>query len=636
MKLPRKNPSTSQIASTQPDPNQAAEVAALKSRIAELEELLHQKDKPPAFTLPKDRPNTSTSKTERFWQRESDEQVRFALEAAGIGTWEWNILKNEVKWSSNMGSVFGLPTGSIVPTYEGFLNIIHPPDRQVFVETVRRAFQEAGNFEVEFRVVRPDESFRWCVGKGKIISNETGQPSRMLGVIYDIHDLKHTTESLRFLVEASHTLTSSLDYHANLQQLAALAVPQLADWCMVFVQEKEGEVRQLAVVHADPARTAWALEFQSNYPYDTDIGRELQKDILQVVRTGQPQFLPEMTDEMLVAIAINDVHLQWMRELGPRSKMAVPLVARNRILGVISFITSRESGRNFTPADLELAQELARQVGQAIDNSRLYQQAQEAIQAQRELDHLKDQFLSIASHELRTPLTTIKGYSQILHRDLLRLHPANLPVVNQVGSREMRILSNVVGQVGRMELLINEMLDISRIQSGQFRLKLNPQVDLNTVVRRVVEQQQDADNDHPLLFQPYQAELIGNWDETRLEQVLNNLISNALKYSPAGSPVEVGLEYDERANEGIVWVRDQGIGISPEHQGHIFDRFYRARTPMNVNVDGLGLGLFISFETIKQHSGRMWLDSELEKGSTFYFSLPLSEAEDADGTEVAS
>ncbi len=636
MNLSGKDSLPSKVVPAQPDSDPAAEVAALRRRVAELERLLQEKADSPELALPGDRLKTTPLQNEQVWQRESDEQIRFALEAAGIGTWEWNILKNEVKWSENMGAIFGLPPGATVPTYEGFLEIIHPQDRQRFVEAVHQAFQTSGNFKVEYRIIRPDDSFRWHVGKGKIISHETGQPSRMLGVIYDIHELKHTTESLRFLVEASHTLTSSLDYHTNLQQLAALAVPQLADWCMVFVQENEGEVKQLAVVHADPARAAWALAFQNQYPYDTEIGRELQKDILQVVHTGQPQFLPEMTDEMLVEIAINDTHLQWMRELGPRSKMAVPLIARNRTLGVISFITSRESGRNFTLADLKLAQELARQVGQAIDNSWLYRQAQEAIEAQRELDRLKDQFLSIASHELRTPLTTIKGYTQILHRDLLRLKPSDFPITNPSGSRELRILSNVVGQVGRMELLINEMLDISRIHSGQFWLKLLPEVNLNSVARRVVEQQQDADNDHPLVFKPGAVELTGNWDETRLEQVLNNLISNALKYSPAGSPVEVGVEYDETGNEGIVWVRDQGIGISPEHQGHIFDRFYRARTPMNMNIDGLGLGLFISFETINQHGGRIWLESEPGKGSTFYFSLPLSGLAEAGGTEVAS
>ena len=189
-----------------------------------------------------------------------------------------------------------------------------------------------------------------------------------------------------------------------------------------------------------------------------------------------------------------------------------------------------------------------------------------SIQAQRELDHLKDQFLSIASHELRTPLTTIKGYSQILHRDLLRLRASDLLITDPANSRELRILTNVVGQVGRMEILINEMLDISRIQSGQFRLKIVPGVNLNTVVRRVVEQQQDADNDHPLLFQPGTVELIGNWDENRLEQVLNNLIGNALKYSDAGLPVEIGLDYGETTNEG------SRVGPRPGHR-------HQPRTP---------------------------------------------------------
>lgn len=623
MNLPEKDFSPSQTDFTEIDSR--TEIAELKARVAELERMLQEKTE--AYSAVSRNAN-------KVWQRESDEKIRFALEAAGIGTWEWNIPKNEVQWSRNTITVLGLSPTTFKGTYEGFIEVIHPLDQPLVRQAVQRAIDELSNFEVEFRVMRPDGSIRWYAGKGKVISQETGQAARLLGVNYDIHDLKHATESLGFLVDASHTLTASLDYHTTLQQLAALAVPKLADWCMVFVQESPDEVKQLSVTHSDPARVAWALDFQKDYPYDKETGRRLQKDILQIIRTGLPQFLPEMSDEMLKGIAIDETHLRFMREMGPRSKIAVPLIARNRTLGVISFISSFESGRNYGLADLELAQELARQAGQAIDNSWLYRQAQEAIQAQRELDHLKDQFLSIASHELRTPLTTIKGYSQILQRDLNR-REANQPNGSAASLREVRILNNVVNQVGRMENLVSEMLDVSRIQSGQFELKRSPDLDLNEVVRCVVEQQQDAANDHPLLFQPASVRLTGNWDEGRLEQVLNNLINNALKYSPAGEPVVVGLYPAENAAEVVTWVRDQGIGISPEHQAHIFDRFYRARTPMNVNVDGLGLGLFICHETISQHGGRMWLESVLGQGSTFYFSLPLSTAE-MGGTEVGS
>ncbi|MBN9387991.1 MAG: PAS domain-containing protein [Chloroflexi bacterium] len=618
---------------TKPATNPATEIAALKERVAELEALLREKNE--ANLSPFRFEKASSKPNQEVWQRESDEQVRFALEAAGIGTWEWNVIKNEVKWSANMAGIFGLTNGATPQTYDEYLDLIHPGDRQDFVQAVRQAIKDKENFEVQFRVIRAGGAYHWNIGKGKIITGDNGQPLRLLGVIYDINDFKHTTEALRFLVDASHTLTSSLDYETNLQQLAALAVPRFADWCMVFVQETDGEIKQVAVRHSDPARTAWALEFQSHYPYNTRIGRSLLKEIIQVAQTGQPQYLPEMPDGLLKGVAIDPVHLEWMRELGPRSKIAVPLVARNRIFGVISFITSHESGRNYTLADFELAQELARQVGQAIDNSWLYRQAQESIEIQRQLDRLKDQFLSIASHELRTPLTTIKGYSQILQRDLLRLRTGNQPVLDQSTSRSVRILSNLVGQVGRMEILINEMLDISRIQSGQFHLKLTGGIILNEVVRRIVEQQQDADPDRPILFQPNTFELEGMWDENRLEQVINNLISNAIKYSEPGKPVEVGVGYATITNEAVVWVRDEGIGISAEHQNQIFDRFYRVRTPMNVSVDGLGLGLYISFETIKQHGGHMWLESAPGEGSTFYFSLPLPDEARPGGTEVA-
>lgn len=627
MNSPQEEFLPSQSTSTRVEVEHALELVALKARVTELERLLNQNGS--LKNEPSNLPVILPQSSDKVLNQKSEEQARFILEAAGISTWEWNITRNEVKWSDNTAALLGLPQKAFRGSGDAILEFIHPLDKPVLAEAIDNALREKGYFEVEMRVLREDGSIRWFICKGKVLCQGPGQNTLVLGVNYDIHHLKHVTESLRFLVEANHTLTASLDYQQTLKDLAALAVPNLADWCMVFIQENQDEIKQLAVIHSDPVKVEWALQFQKNYFVDKDTREKLQKDIIQVMRTGKPQFLPEMTDETLEEIAIDNKHLQFMQEMGPRSKMALPLISRNRTLGVISFIVTSESGRNYTSDDLKLAQQLANLAGQAIDNAWLYRQAQEAIQTQLELDHHKDNFLSIASHELRTPLTTIKGYSQILHRNLTRQEASKAPGDSAI-NRELRILDNIVNQVGRMDSLISEMLDISRIQSGQFELKRTYNVDINALIRRVVEQQQDSANGHPITLQTNNAKCPGFWDEGRLEQVLNNLISNALKYSSAGMPVEVGVKISPVQNEVIVWVRDEGIGISPEHQRHIFDRFYRARTPMNVNVDGLGLGLFISYETVTQHRGRMWLESVPGRGSTFFFALPLG-----GGTEVA-
>ncbi len=242
-----------------------------------------------------------------------------------------------------------------------------------------------------------------------------------------------------------------------------------------------------------------------------------------------------------------------------------------------------------------------------------------ARQEMERVSHLKDDFLSLASHELRTPLTSIKGNAEILQRNLKRL----LKAENQITSieQEQQIVDSIIHQANRLNGMINEMLDITRIRSEQFELKSRGNVNIVELVRRVVEQQK-VTTDHPITLETQQETVEVNCDEARMEQVLSNLINNTIKYSPPGQPAVVGIEAN--SNQVIISVQDEGIGISEEDQPHIFERFYRAPTSEHAGVEGLGLGLYIAHEIVTHHGGRMWLASKPEKGSTFYFSLPLS------------
>jgi signal transduction histidine kinase len=230
----------------------------------------------------------------------------------------------------------------------------------------------------------------------------------------------------------------------------------------------------------------------------------------------------------------------------------------------------------------------------------------------------QDEFLSLASHELRTPLTSIIGYAVLLQRSLKRLGGAKTPKSDF--ARELHILDMIVLQSRRLSLLIEEMLDITRIRSEQFELKHKENVNIVELVRRVLEQQNNSS--HAITLVAQDVEITGNYDEGRLEQVLINLISNAIKYSPAGKPIEVRIERNK--HEVTIAVKDEGVGISEEQQKYIFERFYRANTDANAEIEGLGLGLYIAHEIVARHGGRMWLESKLGKGSTFYFSLPLT------------
>jgi signal transduction histidine kinase len=261
--------------------------------------------------------------------------------------------------------------------------------------------------------------------------------------------------------------------------------------------------------------------------------------------------------------------------------------------------------------------------------NQLYRKTQQTLIAYRELDLLKNQFMSIASHELRTPLTSIKGYSQMLERSLQKqLHNAfaGAPVESSALERNLSSSRNILHQSNRMQELINRLFDFSRIQNGQLELNLTHNVDLGQMLEHIVEQHQSSSTDHRLIITGPAHPLFISCDVARLEQVFENLISNAFKYSPPGTTVEVSLKPDEAAHQAIISVRDEGQGISPEHQNHIFEQFFRARTDHNRGIDGLGLGLFISYSIVEQHGGRMWVESALGQGSTFYLALPLQPA----------
>jgi signal transduction histidine kinase len=239
-------------------------------------------------------------------------------------------------------------------------------------------------------------------------------------------------------------------------------------------------------------------------------------------------------------------------------------------------------------------------------------------QEMERLNRLKDEFLSLASHELRTPLTSIKGNAEILQRNLKRSSKEEDQITG-IGQTQ-HILDSIIHQVKRLTGIINEMLDITRIHSEQFELRSRRNVNIVELVRQVVEQH-NVTTDHPITLETQQEEVQVSCDEARIEQVLSNLISNAIKYSPAEKPVVIGIE--RTGDEVIVAVRDEGHGMSEEQQAHVFERFYRAHSEENDTVEGLGLGLYIAHEIITQHGGRICVESKSGKGSTFYFSLPL-------------
>jgi signal transduction histidine kinase len=331
-----------------------------------------------------------------------------------------------------------------------------------------------------------------------------------------------------------------------------------------------------------------------------------------VLRTGKSELYEEISDELLTYAAKDPEHLALARALGLRSALTVPLSARGRTLGALSLV-SAESGRRYTAADLPLIEELGRRAGIAVDNARLYDEAQRAVK-------LRDEFLSIASHELRTPLTSLQLQVSGLQRNLKR-PDMTLPKVREK-------LEAVDRHVERLTALVNALLDVSRASAGRVKLDLE-EIDLVTVVREVAARfQPDLANAGCYLSLELPERLVGTSDRMRLDQIVTNFLSNAVKYG-AGKPIEVALRSEH--GRAILSVRDHGIGIAPPDQARIFERFARA-----VSVEhygGLGLGLWIVHVYVEAMGGRIHVASEPGQGSVFTVELPLEPSESARGAD---
>jgi PAS domain S-box-containing protein len=406
-----------------------------------------------------------------------------------------------------------------------------------------------------------------------------------------------------FLAEAGALLARSLDYGATLRQLVNLVVPALADFCLVDVLDEDDGIRRLHVQHADPARAA-LVERLREYPKD----RTRPNLVHVALRTGKSELVREVTPEYLRRIAQDEAHLEALQALAPTSLMSVPLVVRGETLGAITF--ARTAGARYEPADVVLAEELARRAALAVDSARLYHAAQQAVQA-------RDDVLSIVSHDLRNPLSAIA----MCANTLLEGNAGELPATASELAQTIRQSSDW------MNRLIQDLLDVSSIEAGRLALERRVVDPIRLAVEATVMLEPLAQERAVALREELPDELPRvDADPERVIQVLSNLVGNALKFTPTGGEVVVRAA----AENGAVrfTVADSGIGIPADHLPHIFDRFWQARK--GAARAGAGLGLAISKGIVEAHGGRLDVESTEGAGTTFSFTLPaVAAASDA-------
>ncbi len=487
----------------------------------------------------------------------------------------------------------------------GWHRSLHPEDVRRWLQGWERARMKGERLELDLRLLRRDGSFRWHLARALPVRDRTGRILKWMGTCTDIDDQKRAEGMLGFLAEVSTVLASSLDYETTLAAVARMAVPHVADWCVIDMLEPDGTTRRLAVAHRDPAQVELGWELGRRYPA---AGGEALAPA-RVLRTGRSEVVPLIDDALRDASAVDADHLALLRSEGSISSIAAALAARGRILGLITFRMA-ESGRRYSEADIPLVEDLARRAALAVDNARLYREARQAREEAEAANLAKDRFLAVLSHELRTPLTPVLAEVSALLDD-----PATPEAFRPVLEMTRR-------NVDLQARLIDDLLDLSRIAQGKLPLRREV-VDAHLLISRALEicragiDEARLDLVVDLRATRHHVEA----DPARLQQVVWNLIKNATKFTPAGGVVAVRtVDVGEAL---AIEVADSGMGIATDVLSRIFDAFDQGDTTVTRRFGGLGLGLAISRGLAEAHGGRLIAASPGPSlGATFTLELP--------------
>lgn len=420
-------------------------------------------------------------------------------------------------------------------------------------------------------------------------------------------DAERQREHALFLAELSHELAESLDYATTLERVTTLCVPKLGDWCAVDVLDGD-HIDRIAIAHVDPAKAALARELADAYPPLTDTPQGPSR----AIASGRPAPLTHVTEADLEAIARDDRHLVLLRALGLRSALAVPLRARGRTIGALTLVSGTDDDA-YGPERSRLAMDVAARAALAVDNARLYGDLQHTLGT-------RDEFLASAAHDLRTPLTAIKGSAQLLRRQLSR-RPDELPERLDDG------LATIDTTATHMAQMVDSLLDLVRLHFGRALELTRAPADLVALARAVAAEEALTSTRHSIVVDGDDA-VIGEWDVSRVHRVISNLLGNAIKYSPEGGAIRVGVRAAAGSDEcptphALLTVADDGIGIPRADLGRVFERFRRGSNVVG-RIAGTGLGLAGARQIVEQHGGTIMIDSDEGSGTRVTVTLPMA------------
>lgn len=490
---------------------------------------------------------------------------------------------------------------------------IHTDDLINLLPIFEEAAKHGGSLETECRIRNRDGIYRWHLirmeaetyGNSNVIST-------WIGTATDIEDRKRNEEAQKFLAEAGALLVSSLDFNLTLKRIADLAVTKIADWCAFDLLDETGEIFTVAVGHKEKSQMPVAKEIHQIVldNLSDKIG------VRKVLRTGRSEIYTEIDPLLMEEPSLEKHQIEVLKELNAGSSIVVPITVKGEVIGAMSFLAS-SVGTVYNRQMLEIVEELGRRAGLAYENTRLYKISQQAIE-------IRNDFLSIASHELNTPITSLKLQLQITKKTLEMGARGEFPL-----DRFNKSIDSSVRQVDRLINLVQILLDVSRIQSGKLAFNFE-RFNVNEVIDEIVERHREIVNQsHCHLNLEIENDIVACLDKTRFEQVVVNLLTNAIKYAPG----EILLRVYVTDGHLKVEMRDHGQGIPEDKLATIFDRF--ARVTSHEGVSGLGLGLFIVKQIIEGHHGHIEVSSKVEDGSQFIVTLPMDAMKNYPGESVA-
>jgi PAS domain S-box-containing protein len=479
-------------------------------------------------------------------------------------------------------------------------------------ETLRRR-KDGSDVEVSVRVSPISDDAGTIVGASKIARDITDRKriEREQAELVERQRIANAEavaarDRLAFLSQVSEVLSSSLDYTHTLDRAVHIALPRLGDFCNMFVAADDGPLRQVAWGHVDRAREPMLHELATRLLDDAG-GSGIQAFASRISDSGKPIVVSH--EQLLHTLSRVGSPLPpdvaALRAAIPvHAYVGAPLRVRGRVVGFMSFGTTADhSKREYSDADVSMVEEFARRVSVAVENARLFRKAEE-------LNRLKDEFLATLSHELRTPLSAVLGWSRMLASGQLDR--------GKVAQAAEAIERNAQAQAK----IVDDILDVARGMGGNLRLDLKP-FDLVTVAHRAVEAVAPAAMGKHIqidLHAPAAVVIVG--DSNRLQQVAWNLMSNALKFTPAGGKVTIDVGASDGHAE--LQVIDTGIGIPSSFLPFVFDKFRQADASVTRQRGGLGLGLAIARHLVELHGGSIEARSEGEgSGATFVVRLPL-------------